>query len=573
MTLIQIPDTINSDLSLICGYTFNEPELSANDFVIVEDHASRRNYFGQVVGPQANLNRSALGPQDNSTINAFEQLEQNNYSREVVVREVYFYQVNLIKDITQDPPSSVRRRPQIGSIARLATENEIITYLNLPEVNERYRIGQIIDTNIGIYLSSKTFYYQSLIAGATGSGKTNSCANYIRAALQMGFAVIIYDHKPDYQHIDKPNQDAIDILNRNGQTDQDITWIEGINADYYYLGEESTAFQGTPIAIPASEFDPAVLAAVMYYPPNETNSREEFETLLEEFDDERHADQNGNEPVIWTLGDFFQWVTSNQNPWQPPEHARERLGGRQASTYRAMVAKMLRRNRRPAWVDGGLPIRPTANSNSPRGRRPSASAAVFGQDQTPQQPQWFDPTNLLQPGRALVIRVGQAGGGRDYGLFLNYMLKRVYDLKEQRQITFPVLHHIDEAQDLFNGSKQFASAIGNVLSEGVRKGRSRQIAFTIAVQSAAQIPDDILNNLNTRIIHRHNRASEAQRALEKAADAQISMTRNFGPGEALVDLFGASAVVNARMRLSPFQLTTEELLQQQEQQTQEEIEF
>lgn len=566
MPLIQIPDTINSDLSLICGYTFNEPELSANDFVIVEDRASHRNYFGQIVGPQANLNRSALGPQDNATINAFEQLEQNNYAREVVVREVYFYQVNLIKDITQDPPSSVRRRPQIGSIAREATEDEIITYLNLPPADERYRIGQIIDTNIGIYINPRTLFYQSLIAGATGSGKTNSCANYIRAALQMGFAVIIYDHKPDYQHINRPNQDAIDILNENGQTDQDTTWIEGVNADFYYLGEESTAFQGIPIAIPASEFDPAVLAAVMYYPPNETNQREEFETLLEEFDDEQHANQNDNEPVIWTLGDFFQWVTSNQDPWQAPGHARERFKGAQAKTYTTMVSKMLRRNRRPAWVDGGLPIRPIANPNGTRGRRPSASAAVFGQDQIPQQPQWFDPANFLQPGRALVIRVGQAGGGRDYGLFLNYMLKRVYNLKEQRQITFPVLHHIDEAQDLFNGSKQFASAIGNVLSEGIRKGRSRQIAFTIAVQSAAQIPDDILNNLNTRIIHRHNRASEAQRALEKAADAQISMTKNFGPGEALVDLFGASAVVNARMRLSPFQLTTEELQQQEEQQ-------
>lgn len=565
MTLIQIPDTINSDLSLICGYTFNQPELSANDFVIVEDRASHRNYFGQVVGPQANLNRSALGPQDNATINAFEQLEQNNYTREVVVREVYFYQVNLIKDITQDPPSSVRRRPQIGSIARQATEDEIIRYLNLPPADERYRIGQIIDSNIGIYINPRTLFYQSLIAGSTGSGKTNSCANYIRAALQMGFAVIIYDHKPDYQHINRRNQEAIDILNRNVHADQDTTWIEGVNADYYYLGEESTAFDGTPIAIPASEFDPAVLAAVMYYPPNETNAREEFETLLEEFDDEQHANQNDNEPVIWTLREFFQWVTSNQDPWQPPAQRRGQIDMR---TYNAMVRKMLRRNRRPAWVDGGLSIRPTANPNGARGRRPSASAAMLGLEQTHQQPQWFDPTDLLQPGRALVIRVGQAGGGRDYGLFLNYMLRRVYELKDQRQITFPVLHHIDEAQDLFNGSKQFASAMGNVLSEGIRKGRSRQIAFTIAVQSAAQIPDDILNNLNTRIIHRHNRASEAQRALEKAADAQISMTKNFGPGEALVDLFGASAVVNARMRLSPFQLTTEELLQQQEEQQQ-----
>jgi hypothetical protein len=131
MTLIQIPDTINSDLSLICGYTFNQPELSANDFVIVEDRASYRNYFGQVVGPQANLNRSALGPQDNATINAFEQLEQNNYTREVVVREVYFYQVNLIKDITQDPPSSVRRRPQIGSIERWWLKCSVVIVVQL----------------------------------------------------------------------------------------------------------------------------------------------------------------------------------------------------------------------------------------------------------------------------------------------------------------------------------------------------------------------------------------------------------------------------------------------------------
>jgi hypothetical protein len=569
MTLIQIPDTTNSDLSLICGYTFNEPEFSANDFVLIEDHAGQRSYFGQIVGPQANLNRSALGPQDNATINAFEQLEQNNYAREVVVREVYFYQVNLIKDITQDPPSSVRRRPQIGSISRLATENEIITYLNLPPADERYRIGQIIDTNVGIYLSSRTLFYQSLIAGSTGSGKTNSCANYIRAALQMGFAVIIYDHKPDYQHINRPNQDAINIFNGNSHTNQNATWIEGVNADFYYLGEESTSFQGTPIAIPASEFDPAVLAAVMYYPPGEINPREEFETLLEEFNDEQQAEEDTNERVIWTLGDFYRWVTSydqNPNARQPPPHRRGQIDTR---TYNAMVNKMLRRNRRPAWVDGGLPIRPTANANGNGNIRPDPNAVILGVEQNLQQPQWFDPTTLLQPGRALVIRVGQAGGGRDYGLFLNYMLKRVYELKEQRQITFPVLHHIDEAQDLFNGSKQFASAIGNVLSEGVRKGRSRQIAFTIAVQSAAQVPDDILNNLNSRIIHRHNRASEAQRALEKAADAQITMTKNFDRGEALVDLFGASAVVNARMRLSPFQLTTEELLQQQEQPAQQ----
>jgi len=145
------------------------------------------------------------------------------------------------------------------------------------------------------------------------------------------------------------------------------------------------------------------------------------------------------------------------------------------------------------------------------------------------------------------------------------MLHRVYELKDQRLIDFPVLHHIDEAQDIFGAGKQFAEALGSVLSEGIRKGRSREIAFNIAVQSAAQVPDDILNNLNSRIVHRHNRSAEAQRALEKATDAQISAIRSFGPGEALVDLFGTTAVMNAIMRQSPFQLTTENLLRQEEQ--------
>ena len=71
---IQIPDKPNDDLSLIRCYAFNEPNLSMNDFVIIEDSTSHRQYFGQIASPQANLNRSALGPQDNATVNALEEL-------------------------------------------------------------------------------------------------------------------------------------------------------------------------------------------------------------------------------------------------------------------------------------------------------------------------------------------------------------------------------------------------------------------------------------------------------------------------------------------------------------------
>lgn len=125
----------------------------------------------------------------------------------------------------------------------------------------------------------------------------------------MGFSVIIYDQKPDYQHIDQPNNDVQKILNENGHTEQNINWVRGIDANFYYLGEDSTTFKGTEIAIPASEFDPSVLAAVMYYPPNENNQREEFETLLEEFDDEQQAAHNDDGSAIWTFFKNSQSIT------------------------------------------------------------------------------------------------------------------------------------------------------------------------------------------------------------------------------------------------------------------------
>jgi hypothetical protein len=551
---IQIPDKPNDDLSLIRCYAFNEPNLSMNDFVIIEDSTSHRQYFGQIASPQANLNRSALGPQDNATVNALEELFNERYAREVVVREVYYYQVSLLKDITDGQGRSIRRRPQIGSIIRSANQEEILNHLNLPEYNEQYEIGYIEDTDLKICLSRRTLFYQTLIAGATGSGKSNSSANYIAAALEMGFAVIVYDHKPDYQHLHLPNSEITGAIPK---------WVRKLDSSYYRLGGDvGIGATGTSIGVPASEFDPSVLAAVLFPNPSDNNQREEVEILLEEYETEKNQGREDRE--LWTLNQFFLWLIGGKDcitKPTPPASVASRFEGRQNSTYKAIVTKLRRRGRKPQWVDGGIAVDYLGNRNtSPNGDFFKTSSSQQDSGST-----WFDPMGLLQPGQALVIRVSTASGGRDYGLFLNYMLRRVYELKDKRIINFPILHHIDEAQDIFGAGKQFASALGSVLSEGIRKGRSREIAFNIAVQSAAQVPDDILNNLNSRIVHRHNRSAEAQRALEKATDAQINAVRSFGPGEALVDLFGATAVMNAIMRQSPFQLTTEDLLRQEEQ--------
>ena len=56
---------------------------------------------------------------------------------------------------------------------------------------------------------------------------------------------------------------------------------------------------------------------------------------------------------------------------------------------------------------------------------------------------------------------------------------------------------------------------------------------------------------------RHNSATEVKTAIGKATDAQRQQTAFFGPGQALVDLYGSTAVVQGQMRLSPFELTRE----------------
>ena len=48
-------------------------------------------------------------------------------------------------------------------------------------------------------------------------------------------------------------------------------------------------------------------------------------------------------------------------------------------------------------------------------------------------------------------------------------------------------------------------------------------------------------------------------ALTMATEEQRHMTNTFGPGEALVQMVGSIGIVHARMRMSPFKLTKEDI--------------
>jgi DNA helicase HerA-like ATPase len=132
---------------------------------------------------------------------------------------------------------------------------------------------------------------------------------------------------------------------------------------------------------------------------------------------------------------------------------------------------------------------------------------------------------------------------------------QAYALKESRRIAFPINNIIDEAQDIFNAAKAFRDAAETMLDDNVRKSRSLHIGFTICVQAADAIPERILNNLNTRIIHRHNSHDQLRVAADMATDEQRRMTKRFGRGEAFINVLGANSIVHARINRAPFMLT------------------
>lgn len=515
--IIQLPDEPSSELSQIACYGFGDVDLSAGQFVIMECAKSGRDYLAQVVSAQANMNRDALSPFDNTSINQLEAVNQNRYRREVAVKEVFLYRLLLIKDVSPEGdgrrvPKSVRKRPQIAALGRAATEPEAIAYLGLPPAREETKIGTIIDTNISISVDQRCLLHHILAAGSTGSGKSNTIGNIVRSAINLGFAVIIYDHKPDYQNVHEPNDEGSHPHFRGMQ---DVL--------YWRLGEGRGNAKEREIVVRASDLNTSVLASTICYMPQEANSAETLDTMFEKFSMER-----GDAP--WSMRDFKSQVMS-----KTAEEIENTYGVTvDKRTLGAMKNRLDRVARIPAWIDGKVS---------------AASREFFGST-------GFDVAKVLRPGRANVIRVdSSAGNSRGYGLFLSYMLKEVYSLRESSKIAFPVLHVIDEAQDIFCGSGALQSAIGGMLDDNIRKGRSRQIGFVIGVQSADAVPEQVRNNLNSRLIHRHNNHQQAREAMTRASPEQLAMTDTFGPGECLTYIFGSNAVVHAQMRQSPFKLT------------------
>jgi DNA helicase HerA-like ATPase len=387
------------------------------------------------------------------------------------------------------------------------------------------------DNRISICLDNQVLRHHGAVAGTTGYGKSNINSNIVRAAINMGYCVFLFDHKPDYQNLEKPN-DEKDLFT-------DTQWKpQGFDCQlrYFSLSDDKSRKANSNeklINVYASSFEPYQLASALFHKRGEEVPQENMTLLLNEYKDKQEEKNKKN----WTLKDAIEWIRGLDKGTMSNV-----LGGGSITenSKTAMLRKLKARSM--PWMDR---IEDYNTSKLPG----------LGSSQKPLAPE-IDVPSLIQGKTVNVIRVGQSQG-RDYGLFLSFLLERVYNAKASNPDLPPILYLIDEAQDIFSGSKQLREACEDMLDANMRKGRSLNIAFWYGLQKFSALPESISININSRIIMAHKQADEAKNALPGASKEILGLVTQLQRGEALISLFGATSIIQAKMHPSKALLTKE----------------
>lgn len=414
------------------------------------------------------------------------------------------------------------------------------------------------ENRISICLDNQVLRHHGAVAGTTGYGKSNTNSNIVMAAIKMGYCVFLFDHKPDYQNLEQPNDEkdlfqnlekpndekdlVMDLEKPNDKKDLVIhpKWEpQGFDCtvDYFSLSDDKSRKANAKeklINVYASSFDPYQLASALFHKRGEDVPQENMTLLLNAYKDK----QEEYNKYTWALKEAIEWIRGLDKGTMS-----DVLGGGSitGNSKTAMLRKLQARSM--PWMD--------------RMEEDSSASKVPGLGSPQKRLALEIDVPLLIKGKTVnVIRVGQSQG-RDYGLFLSFLLERVYNAKASNPDLPPILYLIDEAQDIFSGSKQLREACEDMLDANMRKGRSLNIAFWYGLQRFSALPESISININSRIIMAHKQADEVKNALPGASKEILGLVTQLKRGEALVSLFGSTSIVQAKMHPSKALLTKE----------------
>lgn len=513
-------DSQSSDLRHIQAMAKKKEDFSLFDYVLIEQ--SGKSWIGQIIQPNRNI--SIVGNPLNPTI--LHGLELMDQSHDVqTVEYVRVFNILILGEYKTNQMYTLRLRPLPGATVTKLDPESTIRILGTP-LKQHHKdgginvIGKLLNApGVPLCVNDATINHHIMIAGGTGSGKSNVAANLIEQAVKYHKCVLIHDAKPDYGLITTANCDPSvkDVWHQFKEYGMEPHSANSIISEskVYRVGFNGKCNPDSVDILAgcrASDLSPLILAGFFFPESNEELQFEGFASAAESL------------PKPYSLDDILKVIKERM------EISKFAGSGEQIhkATGETILRKVNIRKSDMSWLD----VVGEKDSNSGK------KVVKFN----------FEDSY----GRILVIDYSQMDDS-SYALLLSYVLN-VCQYKRNERKGVGILQMIDEAHRIFDNESRHSDTLTRLFNRIMREGRTYDHSIILSLQNASQIPQSVMNNLNTHIVMRQNSRNEADFATQTMGSVYSDRALELGTGHALVKLFESNLTVPVQMAPSPFEL-------------------
>ncbi len=505
--MLVLHDGPSSNLSNIQAMGRMEEEFALFDYVrIVQDG---KLWIGQIIQPNRNV--STVGnPLDPTILHGLKLMESRADVQSV--ESVQVFDILVLGEYDGHQMLTSRVRPLPGAPVTQLDIETISQVIGIPRKATHSDgsfnvIGELLNADgVPLCIDARTLNHHIMIAGGTGSGKSNVAANLIDQAMKFNKCVLVHDAKPDYELIKSKNSDpnVETIWKRFREYELQPRSAYHVTRVGFH-GKCNPNHVDIVAGCRASDLSPPMLAG-FFFP------RTEEELQFEGF--ASAADSIEKKP--YSLDDILKVV---QNRMEPNVDPGERIHG---GTGNTILRKVRGRREEMPWLD-----------------------AVDGK--TVRQ---FDFD--VSKGRILVIDYSQMDDS-SYALLLSYVLDGCQSHRSKGE-GVGIVHMVDEAHRIFDNESRYSDTLAGSFNRIMREGRTLDHSIILSLQNASQIPQRVMNNLNTHMVMHQNSKDEADSATQTMGKRYSIEALGLGTGHALVKMFESFNVIPVQMAPSPFEL-------------------
>lgn len=537
--MIILHDSTSADLSHIQAVADLSEGVALLDYVRIEQRDGRL-WIGQVVEPNQNL--SIVGDRfDSAVLHGLELMQ--SHANVQSVASIQVFDILLLGQYDGQRMLTPRLRPLPGAVVTKLDARDTLAVIEIPPLSwhadgSSNVIGVLVNADgVPLCISADKFNYHILVAGSTGSGKSNVSANLVLQAILSGKCVLIHDAKPDYPFLRKANTDSAvgGVWQQFAPYHLSPRPVEDVVRGGFF-GKCDPDSVDRVVGFAACDFDPEMLAGFFFSDAAEQNQFEGFASSALAL--RQQVDDPGSRRTTYTLDDILEDV-QRRSELRDPLDMGEML---HEATVKAIVRKCRSRRANLPWIDSVGQLTGNQANRLQRSRLNHQAATVEA----------FDLAAFVKGSRVIVIDYSLMDEA-SYALILSYFL-RICQQYRRSGSGVGLVQLVDEAHRLFDNQSRHSGILGRAFERVMREGRSADHSIVISLQNASQVPPRVMNNLNSKIVLRANSKFEADTATQTMGREFAAQAMRLGTGHALVSLHESRATVLAQMAPSPFEL-------------------